>query len=1021
MFLTNLSLKRPVLATVAILIPVIMGVMSFFTLNIDEWPDVEIPYISVMVVQPGAGPEQIEDGITIKVEEAIGQVAGVENIYALVQEGVSLIWVGFSLETEVDIAAQDVRDRISAIRGDLPGGIEEPVIVKFDPMALPVISLAVTGDMSLREKTILAEDLVKEKLESVSGVGAVNMYGAAHREIQVNLDKGRLAAYQLTVPEVLAALSRENLEMPIGKVGDGAQEVTLRISGKLTTVEQFSELPVAVREGVQLYVKDIATVIDGVEEKRTICRFQGSPAIGLDIVKQSGTNTVEVVDRVQKELVEINAALPPGMQLEVVLDSSITIREAVTDVLYNLVWGGLLAVLAIFVFLRSWRSTLIIALALPAAIIATFFVMKVLDFTLNTMSLMALSMAIGLLIDDAIVVIENINRHLQSGKDPFAAAKVGANEVGMAVLTTTLVIIAVFFPIAMMTGIIGQFFKQFGITVVFAIVFSLFMALTLVPLLASRHLKQDDFTLVPVLGRFLLWFSRGFERFTVRYVSFLKIVLRRRLITIGLALALFIGSLMLVPLLGSGFIPQADIGRFTVLARLDAGLSLAGVDSVVRQVEATIQDYPEVAKVYTTATRSEVTVFVQLVAKSQRERSLEAVAADMRRELNRIPGVRVAINQLVGMEEEEVVRLQVQGPDIDKVREYAGQLQRIMESIPGVVDLSSSYKPGKPEVKIEVQRDLAADLGVSTAQIAGTLHTLFSGTVVGQFEDNEERIEVRVRLDEAQRQDVADLTGIYLSGKPDPVDGKQPMIALSQVTKTEFIAAPGEITRFDRSRDVILRANLEGISLGEFSEIFAEQVEQQITFEPGYYIHTEGSAKMMEETFDIMVLAMITAILFIFLILAAQFESYIDPLAIMFSLPLAIVGAIAGLYLMNSELSLISMIGIVLLMGLAAKNGVLLIEFVKAQRAKGVERDEAILAAAQTRLRPIVMTATALVMGMLPLALGLGPGAEGRATMAHAVIGGLVTATLLTLVVVPAVYSLLDDLKNRMRGLTGTK
>ena len=1024
MFLTNLSLKRPVLITVVILIPVIMGIMSLFTINIDEWPEIEAPFIAITVVQVGVAPEQLETGVAEKIEEAIAQVPGVTSIVTRIQDGVSLTWAELTMETDVNIAAQNIRDKISAIRQDLPADIEEPMITRYDPLvAFPVISLAVTttSDLSLVEKTVLTEDLIKEQLESVSGVGAVKMYGDTQREIQIKLDKTKLAAYQLTIPEILAAFNKENIAMPGGKVSTGKQEITLRTCGKLVAVAEFNLLPVAIRDGVQVYVQDIAVVIDGIKEQRTICRFQGQPAIGLEIIKQSGTNTIEVVDRVKAELIQINAKLPPGIQLEVVRDNSITIRQSVNDVAFNLVLGALLATLTIFVFLRNWRSTVIIAIAIPASMIATIFVMRIMDFTLNTMSLMALSMAIGLLIDDAIVVIENIERHFKMGKNRIKAAQEGASEVGMAVLATTLVIIAVFFPVAMMTGMVGQFFKQFGITVIFAISFSLLMALTLVPMLSSRHLKSADTAKTFILIKPLLWFHRQLERITVKYVSLLKAALQRRWITVLAALILFGGSLLLVPQLGSGFIPKTDIGNFTITARLDAGLNLNGAAVVATEIETVILNYPEVIKYYTTATSNEITIFVQLLDKRERERDIDTIISSIRRDLNTIPGVRVAVNQKIGMMESETILFYLQGPDINKMQQYAGQIQKIMESIPGVVDISTSYKPGKPEVNIEIKHQVAADLGVNTAQTAKTLHTLFSGSVVGQFEDGPDRVDVRVRLDESQRQYASDLHGIYLPGSLNLDTQKPVMIPLWQVAQTKFTTETGEITRYNRARDITIQANLEDISLGEFNKTFQERVAQEISFEPGYRIFSGGNTEDMQETFVVMAMAMVTAILFIFLILAAQFESYISPLAIMFALPLAIIGAVGGLYLMNSELSMVSMIGIVFLMGLAAKNGILLIEFVTAQRAKGITRNKALLTAAKIRFRPIMMTASALVMSMLPLALGLGPGAEARAPMAHAVIGGMITATILTLVVVPVMYSLLDDLRNKIQALVSRK
>ncbi|SHK93672.1 efflux RND transporter permease subunit [Desulforamulus aeronauticus] len=1012
MFLTNLSLKRPVFATVTILALVAVGIISYLGLNINDYPEVEFPYVSVTVVQPGASPEQIESKIIYKLEEAIGQIAGVKHIYASAREGYALVFAEFSLETPAEVAAQDVRDKIGTIRGQLPQDIEEPVIGRFDPSAMPIISLAVTGELSMREMTTIVEDAVKKRLETVNGVGSIDIYGDVKREIQINLDKDKLAAYGISSAEVLNSLRNENMEVPGGKVGSGDREMTLRTVGKINRVEEFLNLPVARREGVQLYVKDIATVLDGVKEQDSISRYQGNPAIGIDIIKQSGSNTVKVANNIKKVVEEVKQELPPGVKLEIVRDNSLYIKDAVNDVRNTLIEGSVLAVLTVFVFLRDWRSTLISALAIPTSIIATFFAMKMLGFTLNFMSLMALSLAVGLLIDDAIVVVENIVRHLRMGKSPLDAARDGTSELGLAVTATSLTVVAVFLPVGMMSGIVGQFFKQFGITVVFSVLVSLFVAFTLVPMLSSRYLKDEEHVPRGPFGKFINGFNRGFDRITQRYANFLTIVLRNRRKTIGAAVLLFFGSLLLIPFLGSAFVPGGDMAEVTVVAELDAGLSTGAASQITRQLEEILQTYPEVTKVYSTTKNEKASIFVKVVDKHDRDRTLDELAMDMRGRLVAVPGVRITVNQQAGMNDGAAVQFRLLGDDLEQMQGYAELAQRIMETIPGAVDVSTSYQPGNPEGQIRIKQDVAADLGVSTAMVADTLRTLFNGVVVNQFEDGEDRFDVRVRLQETNRQDLAALQTIYLTSLYDD-NGRYPMIPLSQVTETVFSTSPSQIDRFDRTKEIQLFCNLNGLSVGEFNKIFLERVNKEIKLPVGYSFYAGGDSEMMGETFTAMILALVTAVLFIFFILAAQFESYIDPFSIMLSLPMAIVGAILGLLLVGSDLSIMSMIGIIMLMGLVTKNAILLIDFTKQQRAKGVERNEALRRAALTRLRPIIMTSTAMILGMLPLALALGPGAESRAPMAHAIIGGLITSTLLTLVVVPVIYTILDDLKSK--------
>ena len=1021
MFLTNLSLKRPVFATVVILALVALGIISYIGLNINDYPEVEFPYVAVTIVQPGASPEQVESKIGQKLEEAVGQISGVKHIYTTARESVCTVVAEFSLETKPEVAAQDVRDKIGAIRGDLPLDAEEPIVARFDPSAAPIVSLAVTGDLSQREMTIVVNDLIKKRIETINGVGAINVQGSEEREIQIRLDKEKLASYGLTTAEVLDSLRSENMAVPGGKVSSGDGEITLRTAGEVAQVADFASLPVARREGIQLYVKDVAGVVDGTKERDSVSRFQGKPAIGLDIVKQSGSNTVVVGDKIKQAVEGLKKELPPGVHVDIVRDNSVNIRNAVNDVVKTILEGSLLAVLMVFIFLRDWRSTLISALAIPTSIISTFLAMKVMGFTLNFMSLMALSLSVGLLIDDAIVVIENIVRHMRAGKTPLAAAQEATAELGLAVTAATLTVVAVFLPVGMMTGVVGQFFKQFGVTVVFSVLMSLLVAFTLVPLLSSRYLKEEEYTPRGPLGKFLNWFNRGFEQVTLIYASLLRLVLRNRWKTLGLALVLFVGSLMLIPLLGSSFVPASDMGELTVVADLDAGLNLNAADKVTDAVEGIIRSYPEVLKMYSTTRSDQVVVFVKLPDKNERERTVNEIAVDMRGRLSAIPGTRVSVNMQAGMNTKKTVQFRLLGDDLNELQTYAEQAQRIMENTPGAVDVSSTYKPGNPEGTIQIKHEEAAVLGINTAQVADTLRSLFNGVVVGQYEEGEDRFDVRMRLAEDQRRNLADLGNIYLLSRYEGAGGgPRPMVPLSQVTDTVFSSAPSEIRRFDRAKEVVVSANLkDGVSLGEFNKAFTDRTSSELKMPPGYRLSAGGDSEIMGDTFTSMFLALITAVLFIFFILASQFESYIDPFSIMLSIPLAIVGAIFALLVLGSDLSIMSMIGIIMLMGLVTKNAILLIDFTKRQRALGVERNEALQKAATTRLRPIMMTSLAMIFGMMPLALALGPGAEGRAPMAHAIIGGLITSTLLTLVVVPVIYTILDDLKGKITAPAG--
>lgn len=1012
MILTSISLKRPVFATVTILALITLGLVSYFSLNIDEWPDLEFPFVTVQVAYKGASPEQVDDKITRKVEEAVSSVAGVKHITSSAREGVSITTIEFTLETSAATAAQDVRDKIGRIMGDLPQDADEPVIMRFDPAESPVVSVALTGSLSIREMTSLVDDVIKRRLETINGVGAIDVQGKLEREIHIELDKDKLAAYGLTIPEIADSLKNENLEVPGGRLTKGEREISMRTMGNLPAPADFLNVPLARRDGVQLYVGQVAAVSDVTEEPEQITRVDGQPAIGLDVLKQSGANTVKVADAVKAAVAALQQELPAGVKLTVVRDTSVNIRESVGDVLFNLVLGGALAVMIVFIFLGNWRSTVIAAIAIPASIISTFFTMKLLGFSINTMSLLALSLAVGLLIDDAIVVIENIVRHMETGKSKYQAALDGTEEIGLAVTATTLTLVAVFVPVGMMTGIVGQFFRQFGITVAFAVLVSLFIAFTLTPMLAAGYLAVAHGQQQNLLGRVLTAWNAWFDRMSGAYGDFLRLALQRRWQVVAVAAVLFVGSLLVTPLLGSSFVGRTDNGEFMIQADVEPGTSVAGSGALADRMAAELKTLPEVVLVYSTADVDTISMFVKLQDKSDRRRGIVPVMAEARAKLNAIPGVKVSILQKAGLKEEKPVTVVIRGESLDVLDGIAEKVQRLMETTKGAVDVVSTYKPGKPDLQIAVRQDRAADLGIATGLIADTLRTMFTGLTVSQFKDGDDRYDVTIRLQAENRRSVDDLTGIFLPGRYKDLNDRTVLVPLSQVTETVYATTPSQINRYDRQRDIQLTANLEGTSLGEFNQSFFARLKQ-LELPYGYSAGAVGESERMGETFTSMIMALVLAVAFIFFVLAAQFESYIDPLAIMLSLPLAVIGAILGLLVMRSDLSIMSMIGIVMLMGLVTKNAILLVDFAKQRQAEGVERDTALVEAAVIRMRPIMMTTAAMIFGMLPLAAGLGPGAEARAPMAHAIIGGLITSTILTLVVVPVVYSLIDDIKRR--------
>ncbi|MCE5285533.1 MAG: efflux RND transporter permease subunit [Pelosinus sp.] len=1009
MKLTEISLKRPVFATVTILALVVLGLFSYISLNVDEYPSVEFPVVAVTVNYPGASPEQVEAKITQKVEETVSVVPGVDHITSTVKEGTSSTVIQFTMETSAATAAQDVRDKVGRLAGSLPQEADSPIVTRFDPTETPIASIALTGSITPRELTVISQDITK-RLEAIGGVASVNVQGGVDREIRINMDSDKIAAYGLTVSDVINSLKSENMETPGGKVADGNRETNLRSVGTITSPEKFRSLPIARRDGVQLFAQNIATVDDTTKEALSIAKLNDKAAIGLDIMKQSGTNTVEVVGNVKAELAKIKNDLPAGVEIALVRDNSKNIKDSINDVLFNLLLGGALAVAIVLLFLGNWQSTLIAAIAIPTSIITSFLAMKALNFTLNTMSLLALSLSVGLLIDDAIVVIENIVRHVEMGKGKYQAALEGTAEIGLAVTATTLTLVAVFLPVGMMTGIIGQFFKQFGITVAVSVLVSLFVAFTLTPMLSARYLAKAPAEASGKLRKLWLNWNEKFDAWTVKYGQFLTYALGHRSKVMAAAVVLFVGSLALVPLLGTTFVPDADNGEITVAADVDPGMSVQAAAKIADQMAEIIHSKPEVTMTYSVSNSNNISILTKLTPKNERKVSDNDISADLRQKLSDIAGVKVSVTKKSGMSGGKPISLVIQGQSLDTLAEISEQVEKLMASLPGAVDVSSSYEAGKPDAQVVVNRDRASDLGVSTAVVASTLQTMFNGTVVTQYKDADDSYDVRLILADSDRNSLTDMSNIYVASNNRDKNGQAVMVPLSQVTKTVYTTTPTQIKRYDRQDQVTISANLRGVALGDFNKELNKRLAD-IKLPDGYKFVATGQSQQMADAFKGILMALAMAVLFIFFVLAAQFESYIDPLSIMLALPLAIIGAIVGLLIAHSSLSMMSLIGIIMLMGLVTKNAILLVDFAKQLIEQGTERNKALVDAAVIRMRPIMMTTTAMIFGMIPLALGIGPGAETRAPMAHAIIGGLITSTILTLVVVPVVYTLLDDIR----------
>jgi hydrophobic/amphiphilic exporter-1 (mainly G- bacteria), HAE1 family len=1018
MVLSDLSIKRPVFAAVMMLALVVLGIFSFRQLAIDQFPNVDIPFVTIVTKFPGASPESVEREVTKRIEDAVNPIAGVKHVSSVSYEGVSSVFVEFRLEMKINEASQDVRSKVNAIRGELPQGIDEPIIDKFDFSAMPIISLAVRSDkLSPRELSSIVEKKVKRRIENISGIGKVDLVGLSKREVNVNIDPLRLQALGMGVDEVIMGLQSENVNTPLGRLNRAGSEHVLRISGKPALVDQFNTMVIGERNGRPILLGEVANIKDGIEEQRSLALVNGVPAIGIDVLKQSGANTVEVVNVVKKEIKKLQPELPPGTSIDMVRDGSTFIRDSVTDVEETLVLGGLLTILIVFCFLNSWRSTVITGLTLPISVISTFTIMYFLGMTINTMTLMALSLAIGLLIDDAIVVRENIVRHLEKGQDHFTAAREATSEIGLAVMATSFSIIAVFVPVAFMKGIVGRFFFQFGISVAFAVLISLFVSFTLDPMLSSRWYDPDVERKGERrwLNRKLDYFNAWFDFIADQYRKVIGWALDHRKSIIGLTVIAFIGGIVLLVNLNMDFFPVGDQGEFQIKFKTSPEASIDETRGRMDAIMTTLRNIPEVNmnRVYGTigagdrGTVRDASIYVKLVDRDKRSRAQADIQKIVRHSLNDIAGIIPSIEEVGRMGGQKPIMLGVRGDNIDQLKKYAADLKKDISKIPGIVDLEVTMEQDVPEYRLKVDRERAVDSGLTTATIARTVGALVGGAAVSTYEDEDgDAIDVRVRLPQDLRQDPSQVGDLRMSVRK--VMAPTALVGLDGIVKFEMTNSPSAISRQDLSRQVAISANLDGIALGSATNQIKEAVSK-LQVLPGYRVVFFGEADEMTESFGYMVQALILAIILVYLILAAQFESFIDPLSIMLSLPLAVVGMAAMLFVTRDTLSMVSFIGLIMLMGLVTKNAILLVDYAKTLRSQGLVRRDALITAGRTRLRPIMMTTLAMIFGMIPLALALGAGAEMRAPMARAVIGGLITSTVLTLVVVPVVYSQLDD------------
>lgn len=1037
MWFTRVSIGNPVMATMVMLAFVVLGLFSYQRLSIDQFPNIDFPTVVVVMDYPGASPEIVESEVTKKVEEAVNTVAGINSLYSRSYEGTSVVIVEFNLDVDGRKAADDVREKVSLIRPLLREEVKEPRISRFDPQSVPIFNVALLspdGSKTAQELTNWATQVLQKRLENVRGVGAVSVVGGTLRQIHLYLRPQAMEALGITVDQVLAAVRSENQELPMGAIRSLEQERVVQINARMKRPEDFGNIIVARKAGTPVRLSQVADVVDGPQELESLALYNGQRTVLLSVQKSQGENTIAVVDGLRKALAGAADVIPPGVKTEIIRDNSRAIRVSVANVKQTLIEGALLTVLIVFLFLNSWRSTVITGLTLPIALIGTFLFMYAFGFTINTITMMALSLCVGLLIDDAIVVRENIVRHVQMGKNAHDAAIDGTNEIGLAVLATTLSIVAVFLPIGFMGGIVGKFFHEFGITIVAAVLISMFVSFTLDPMLSSVwhdpqahgvHRGPPVTRYDRTIGRVTALFDRFTEWLSDVYQRILGWSLAHKLATLLIALATFIGSFFLIPVLGAEFVPKADFSETQINFYTPVGSALEVTETRARQIDEALRALPEVRFTVTTINSGQAAgkiygvVYVRLVDRAERSRDLTALSVPLREAMMRIPGVTVTNIGPTDLGGGKSLQFSIQGPDLAELERLSRQIMPRLQAIPGLVDLDSTLKPDKPTVSIDVRRDAASDLGLNVNALASTLRTLVAGTTVGNWRAPDgENYDVSVRLTPESRNAIEDLQRMPINLAP-ASDGSPRSVRLAQVADVTASTGLNQINRRDMNREINVDANAFGRSAGDVSADI-RAVLQDVQWPPGYRFSFGGSTKNMTESFNYAVGALALAIVFIYMILASQFKSFLQPLALMSSLPLTLIGVVLTLLVFGSTLNMFSIIGIVMLMGLVTKNAILLVDF--AIRAREGEhgdaplpREQALLMAAKVRLRPILMTTLAMIFGMVPLAFALSEGAEQRAPMGQAVIGGVITSSLLTLVVVPVIYCYLDDLSAWLR------
>ncbi len=1014
MSLADICIKRPVFATMLIMALVVLGMFSYAGLGVDLFPNVDLPTVTVTTTLKGASVEEMETSVTKPIEEIINTIDGIDELRSVTKEGISTIIVQFVLEKDGDVAAQDVRDKVSTILSRLPVGTDPPVIEKFDIDAKPVMTIAVSGRRNLREVTEFARKQIKEDIETLRGVGAVILIGGQERAVNIFVDPDKLAAYNIPISQVKRAIQAQNVEVPGGRVDQDRRELVLRTMGRIERAEDFNDLIVANFQGRPIMIRDIGSVENGVVESRSLARLDGENAVQLIVKKQSGTNTVEVVDRVKVRLRQLRSVLPPDLRSEVIIDQSRFIKASFGEVKFHLILGAILVALTVLLFMHDWRSTLIASIAIPASIVSTFTLMRTMGFTLNNITMLALVLAVGIVIDDAVVVLENIFRHTEEkGESPMSAASRATKEIALAVMATTLSLLVIFVPLAFMAGRVGRFFKSFGITVAFAVAISLLISFTLTPMLSSRFLKLKHKGKSSKQSLFYSWIDKSYGWILAWSLKHRWVVVVTGIVTVLWTIPLFYG-------VGKTFIPTDDQSEFEIFIQTPGGYTLEETNRLFKELEGKVKRLRGVTNILTTIGdtsgrvkpgEGDVTtgsIYVRLVDLKDRDYSQFHVMADARKIFTDYPDLRVSVqgvNIFVGGGVRATdLEFNLRGPSLERLQEYSAKIMARMREIPGFVDIDTTLSVRKPELRTLIDRKKASEFGIQIEEIASTLQTFVGGQPLSKYKEEDEQYDIWLRSIKEKRNDPQAVMNLSV-----PAHNGQ-LVKVANLVNLREELGPSQIDRYNRQRKVTIVVNLlPSLPLGEAVEKI-QSIVREINLPPTYTADFTGRAKVLGETMTNFAIAFLLSFIFMYMVLAAQFESFLHPITIMLALPLTLPFALFSLIMLRQPLDIYAMFGLFMLFGIVKKNGILQIDYTNTLRAQGMEGNMAIIEANHARLRPILMTTLMLIFGMLPIAFGAGPGAAARASMAKVIIGGQALSLLITLLITPVAYSLFDDL-----------